>query len=146
MPHLWRRRLRGPGPPTRHHHIVHNARCDVHFRTGGTQQMTGSNVGSALFSPFPRSNPQCSAFFGNRASISEKLGQWEEELEHEDAREFLLDGIGHGFRIFERDSVIQTVIQPLRYKHGESLAPRATQPSVARSWTPPPRHAFIAME
>ena len=34
----------------------------------------------------------------------------------------------------------------LRYKHGESLAPLATELSTARSWTPPPRHVFIAME
>ena len=36
--------------------------------------------------------------------------------------------------------------QPLSYKRGESLAPRATEPSAARSWTPPPRHVFIATE
>ena len=65
-------------------------------------------VGPTPSSPFSEQNPRTASVLGqSQTGISSKLKQWKVELRNDWDREFLLEGIKHGFRLIEENISVE---------------------------------------
>jgi hypothetical protein len=63
-------------------------------------------------------------FLGKTGSISEKMCEWDKELQYDKDRTFLLEGIKSGFRITERGSEflsVQLTNHPSAFQHRKEV-------------------------